>query len=199
MKLLFVFYVLTFIVVYHNNPVYADNELSSTNVKETATSKETPAKDEPPSDPTKNISEQLMKEFDEYLKKPKDYQKKVQEQCKSFPEGNLFPYIYPAMGYVNMALKYPDKKEHCVKQAQKLLDLAVESVTKQLQPPDGKLEKLSDYKAQAVYLGQLNLALGAYALVSNDKRYDALNAKLSDILHQALEKPRDANLPPIHI
>lgn len=141
-----------------------------------------------PDEVLQKIRQHLGTQFDAYLNDPKDYEQRVTRQCGIFPEGDLFSYIYPAMAYVNLALQNPKRKAHCVRQAQKLIDLAIPSVRKRFRLPDGKLENISNYQNHAVYLGQLNLALGAYGLISSDGRYDVLHKRVSDILHQALVK-----------
>lgn len=128
----------------------------------------------------------FLAEFDEHLKDPSAYAGLVARECRSFPEGDLFTFIYPAMAYVNVGLRAPAQREHCARQAVKLIDLAVAAATRRVQAPGGRLEGLRGYQNHATYLGQLNLALGAYRLVGDDRRYDALNKHLSDLLHQAL-------------
>ncbi len=132
------------------------------------------------------IRRRLVAQFDAYLTTPADYRDRVGRECHVFPEGDLFPYLYPAMAYVNLALEDPERTDHSVTQAGKLIDLAIPSVIRHVRPPGGRLERLSDYRQHAMYLGQLNLALGAYYLISDDNRYDTLHRKLSDLLHQAL-------------
>ncbi|HUU42580.1 MAG TPA: hypothetical protein VMX57_02310, partial [Planctomycetota bacterium] len=135
------------------------------------TDKDPPRKEAPETQPPAPLSpdeilgpirEQFLAEFDDYLKDPEDYRRRVERECDAFPEGDLFPYVYPAMAYVNVALKDPTRKEHCARQARKLIDLAVASVTNRVLPPDGRLDQLPDYANQATHLGHLNLALGAY-------------------------------------
>jgi hypothetical protein len=128
--------------------------------------------------------------FDRHLKDPAAYRKRAADKCAAFPEGDLFPFTFPALAYVNLALAEPDRKAHYAAQARKLVDLAIESVTKRVSPPGGKLENLPNYRTYATHLGQLNLVLGAYRLACDDTRYDRLHDKLTDLFLQALEEKK---------
>jgi len=136
------------------------------------------------------IREELLAQFDDYLKSPEDYRKRVTRECAVFPEGDLFPYVYPAMAYVNVALEDPTRQEHCARQARKLIDLAIASVTDRVHPPERRLDQLTDYRNHATHLGQLNLALGALGLISDDHRYDAIHRRVSDVLYEGLVQSR---------
>ncbi|MBN1672354.1 MAG: hypothetical protein JXR37_15040 [Kiritimatiellae bacterium] len=130
--------------------------------------------------------DRLVKAFDTQLANPDGYRTCVERECGLFPEGDLFPYIYPALAYVNVALRDPARRPHSAVQAAKLIDVAVMSAARRVRPPRGRLEELTDYKRHATYLGQLNLALGAYALIGDDGRYTALRNRLSYVLHRAM-------------
>jgi hypothetical protein len=110
------------------------------------------------------------------------------------PEGSLFPFIYPALAYVNLALAEPTKRAHAAGQLRKLIDLVIPQVARRVQAPGGTLPALSDYRRHATYLGQLNLALGAYALISSDQRYASLQRQLSDVLDRGLVAARGGPL-----
>jgi hypothetical protein len=67
-----------------------------------------------------------------------------------------------------------------------LIDLAAASVSKRVLRRGERLTDLRHYRHHATYLGQLNLSIGAYNLISDDGRYDALHERLSTILYAAL-------------
>jgi hypothetical protein len=67
-----------------------------------------------------------------------------------------------------------------------LLDLALPQVVARVQPPNGRLEELTDYRQQATYLGEYALALGAYGLIQHDPRFAELQGHLADLLYVAL-------------
>lgn len=136
----------------------------------------------------------LLADFNGYLKTSGDYKKLVEENCSLFPEGDLFPYVYPTLAYVNIALKDSSQRKNSVLQAEKLIDLAIISVVKRVRPPEGRLENLRFYQNHATYLGQLNLALGAYYLISDDERYSKLHTVLSDVLHAAIVETEGRSL-----
>jgi hypothetical protein len=130
----------------------------------------------------------LLERFDGYLKEPKAYARLALDECAQFPEGDLFPFVFPAMAYSNLALAGATDRQHARQQIAILIDLALPAVIKRLQPPENKLENLESYKRQATYLGQINLALGCYRLVGGDDRFDHIQRRISDVLYRALVK-----------
>ena len=130
----------------------------------------------------------LLERFDGYLTDPKAYARLVLDECAQFPEGDLFPFVFPAMAYSNLALAGTTDRQHARQQIAILIDLALPAVIKRLKPPQNKLEKLESYKRQATYLGQINLALGCYRLVGGDDRFDLIQRRISDVLYRALLK-----------
>ncbi len=132
------------------------------------------------------VQQRLLRQFRGYLEDPKAYSSRVQAECRMFPEGNLFPYLFPAFACANDALINPQNREPAQKQAAKFIEMAIPSVVACLKPPNGDLKNLESYGNNAVYVGQLNLALGAYRLIGGGDQFDALHRHLSDLLHQAL-------------
>lgn len=134
------------------------------------------------------IQTRLLANFEQYLKDPKSYEQTALAECRQFPEGDLFPFVFPAFAYTNLALKGTVAKAAAQKRVAALIDLALPHVVARVQPPGGKLENLKTYANHATYLGQLNTALGCYRLIGGDDRYTALHKHLSDLLHTALIK-----------
>jgi hypothetical protein len=139
------------------------------------------------------VSTQLERQFDDYLRSPQDYRAQVERSARAFPEGDLFPYIYPGLAYVNLGLQLPEKKEHAAAQVRSLIDLVIPNVASRVWA-GGPLLSLPDYRKHATYLGQLNLLLGAYRLISSDQRYLPLQRHLSDVLYQGLVANRGGPL-----
>lgn len=54
-----------------------------------------------------SIEKLLTSEFDDLLENYSAYEKKVNKECRYFPEDDLFPYVYPALGYLNLCFKNP--------------------------------------------------------------------------------------------
>jgi len=132
------------------------------------------------------IKRRLTERFNDVLSDPQDYHRKVRRECRDFPEGDLFPYTLPAIAYANLALADAKDRPNALKRMQILLDRAIVAVAGKVRPPGGKLVNLKDYGRHATYLGQLNLALGYYRLISGGGRYDAIHRRISDVLHDAL-------------
>jgi len=128
----------------------------------------------------------LAKQFDKITAKQAGYPSRVARECRRFPEGDLFPYVLPAIAYANITLADPRRRSDALERMKRLLDAAVASTIKEVKPPEGDLAKLTSYKKHGTYLGQLNMALGYYRLIGGDKRYDAINKAISDALHKAL-------------
>ena len=137
----------------------------------------------------RTIQAELLKEFDAWLGVPGRYKKLVDNECRDyFPEGDLFPYVMPAMAYTNVALRDPNRAAKAVKRVSQLIDLVLPEVVRKVRPPGRKLENLKTFNKHATYLGQLNVVLGCYRLIGGDGRYDKIHKQVSDILHQGLVK-----------
>jgi len=138
-------------------------------------------------DALKPIQAKLLKEFDGWLDDPQRYKELVETECRRyFPEGDLFPYVFPVFAYTNLAVKDPDVQPKAAKRVAQLIDLAIPEVTRRVRPPGGKLENLKRFNKHATYLGQLNVALGCYRLIGGGERYDKIHKRLSELLHKEL-------------
>jgi hypothetical protein len=133
-----------------------------------------------------SLGDRMQKSFDALLKDPKQYQAIVAKECGVFPEGQLYPYAMPALGYANLAFRDPKQQDHARRQMATLLDLALPQVAKEVQAPAGNLLQLKTYQKHATFLGTLNSALGNYELSTRDKRYSRLHDHLSKILSDAV-------------
>lgn len=89
---------------------------------------------------------------------------------------------------MNHALTHPEHAEDARRKAAALIELAIPSVIRKVAPPRGRLEDLKDYRRHAVYLGWLGLSIGAYRLIGGDNRWDAIQQRIADVLHQALDE-----------
>ncbi|HOX47145.1 MAG TPA: hypothetical protein PK668_26360 [Myxococcota bacterium] len=101
------------------------------------------------------------------------------------PRGDLFPFVFPALAYANLALREPGARAELLARIEPLLELAQQAVAARLKPPGGRLEALRSYRDEATYLGSLNLALGAYRLAGGGARFEPLHAHLSALLLRA--------------
>jgi hypothetical protein len=128
----------------------------------------------------------LLAGFEQSLKDPKAYDQSAMKECRAFPEGDLFPFIFPAYAYTNLALAGKVDRTTAQARVAALIDLALPHVVAKVRPPQGKLENLRTYGNHATYLGQLNTALGCYRLIGGDDRYAKLQQHISDLLHTAL-------------
>jgi len=146
--------------------------------------KKTPA---PPSDTyTPTVRGKLARQFDALTADPKSYRARVLKECGRFPEGDIFPYILPAIAYANMTLSDPLRRTKTLKKMSSLLAPAIENTIAKVKPPGRDLANLISYRKHATYLGQLNMALGYYRLIGGDDRYKPINKAISDALHKAL-------------
>lgn len=141
-----------------------------------------------------SIAARLRNQFDERLKDPEAYRQQALRECSAFPEGHVYPFAIPAMGYANLALGDPTQREHCAAQMRKLIDPLIASIVEAVAPPGGDLLRLDHYRDQGTRLATLNLTLACYALVSDDPRYRKLHDHVSDLLQQALAKNSGAPL-----
>ena len=132
------------------------------------------------------LESDLIDWMSELLSDPEAYRAKVRHEVYSFPEGSLFPYVFPAMTWTNLAIRDPSLRPDARDKIEILLAEIVPAVVLATGPPDSDLTKLGDYKSQAVMLGQLNLVLGCWKLVGGDDRYSAMHKRISGVLAEGL-------------
>ena len=133
-----------------------------------------------------DVRARLLSEFEKQLADPPAFRTRTLRECRMFPEGDLFPFLFAAMAYTNLAVEQPATRERAAERVAQLIDLAIPSCQARLKPPGGKLDHLASYGNNAVYTGQLNVMLGCYRLVGGDDRYGAIHRRLSDLLHAEL-------------
>ena len=128
----------------------------------------------------------LREQFDQWLEEPDAYRQRALRECSLFPEGRMYPFAIPALGYANMGLGDSKQLQHCAAQMRKLIDLLISTVIEDIRPPGGDLNRLSHYQKEGTRLSTLNLTLACYALISGDGRYDNLHDRVSLLLRRAL-------------
>src|SRR5262245_51666403 len=128
----------------------------------------------------------LREQFDQWLKEPDAYQQRALRECSAFPEGSIYPFAIPALGYANMALGDTKQRPHSAAQMRKLIDLLICTVIEDIRPPGGDLNRLPHYQKEGTRLATLNLTLACYALVCDDGRYRGLHDRVSLLLRRAL-------------
>ena len=101
----------------------------------------------------------LREQFDYWLKEPEAYRQRALRECSPFPEGRIYPFAIPALGYANMGLGDAKQRQHSAAQMQKLIDLLISTVIEDIRPPGGDLNRLAHYQKEGTRLGTLNLTL----------------------------------------
>lgn len=139
------------------------------------------------------VTTRIIKEFDTRLECPECYRDKALEECAVFPEGRIYSFAVPALGYANLALKNPKMRPHALKQMSTLIDLLIPVVVTDIEPPEGDLMQLKTYQQEATYLGTLNLVLSHYALLGGTQ-YDMLHTHISEILYHAMVESKGESL-----
>jgi len=128
----------------------------------------------------------LREQFDHSLKEPDAYRQRALRECSPFPEGRIYPFAIPALGYANMGLGDAKQRQHSAAQMQKLIDLLVFTMIEDIRPPGGDLNRLAHYQKEGTRLATLNLTLACYALICDDGRYGTLHDRVSLLLRRAL-------------
>ena len=113
------------------------------------------------------------------------YEKYVEKTCSDFPEGDLFPYTFPAMAY---SLLNRDGAKEKVRKLLKIAQLKTEGVV------DDQIVDLTWYKDHGTFLGQFNLALSVYLLRYEDKEFQQINDHLSQVLLKAFKEVQYAQI-----
>jgi hypothetical protein len=128
----------------------------------------------------------LREQFDQWLKEPDAYRQRALRECSAFPEGRIYPFAIPALGYANMGLGDAKQREHSAAQMQKLIELLTSTVIEDIRPPGGDLNRLLHYQKEGTRLATLNLTLACYALIWDEGRYGSLHDRVSLLLRRAL-------------
>ncbi|MBS3821329.1 MAG: hypothetical protein KGY81_06165, partial [Phycisphaerae bacterium] len=129
----------------------------------------------------------LLSEFNELTMDADNYRQRVRDECGSLPEGDLLPYVLPAMAYANLTIHDPQgRQDLALRRMPPLIDRAIIQTVRRVRPPHGDLVNLRTYRFHATHLGQLNMAIGAYRLIGGDGRYDDIQDAISASLHAAL-------------
>jgi len=135
---------------------------------------------------TSAVEASLVAWMEGQLADPDAYRRTVKREAYAFPEGSLFPYVFPAMTWTNLAMRDPRLRADAREKIEILIEAILPAVLLATNPPDRDLSRLRDYESQAVMLGQLNLVLGCYKHVGGDDRYGAVHRRVSQVLAQAL-------------
>ena len=72
-------------------------------------------------DTLESVTTRIVKEFDTWLECPECYRDKALEECAVFPEGRIYSFAIPALGYANLAIKNPHMKAHALEQMRTLI------------------------------------------------------------------------------
>ncbi len=137
--------------------------------------------------PALQLVNELWQRFDALTGDPVAYQKLVQAQCSQFPEGDLFPYLFPAYAYTNLAMQQPRRREEMLGKVRSMLDLAIPVVAQRVRAPGGQLTSLQDYRQHGTYICQLNVGLGAARLLG-DRDHEALHKHLTQLIRKAMDQ-----------
>ena len=141
--------------------------------------------------PIATIADRLRTDFDRRIEDPATYREQALKQCQPFPEGGLFPFVFPALGYAHLGMQDPAMADHARVRMEKLLRIAAPLVAARVKAPQGNLTRLKSYAGHAVHLGQFNLALSYYRrLGGDDNALLGMNDALSSLLLKALEQSR---------
>lgn len=128
----------------------------------------------------------LLARFTRLAADPATYERRVQVECAIFPEGDLFPFTLPAMGFASAVARGRMRPDEATRLSVPLLERAVRATVGAVDSPAGRLEALVDYRSHGVYLGQLAMALGFHRLATGDERFEPVRTHLVRLLHRAL-------------
>lgn len=129
----------------------------------------------------------LRRRFEVLLQDPEDYATRVREECAGFPEGDLFPWTFPATGFVNAALADPSRAAADRERCELLLEPAVAVTARRLGIGAGEWGRLESYRGEGTYAGQLALALSGYRRIGGTRWNDVLT-RLVEVLRDALDE-----------
>jgi hypothetical protein len=133
--------------------------------------------------PPASMGSELTADFERLLQEPDAYRTEVNAHAAAFPEGDVFPYVFPIMANTSLAAADPTRRETARQQVGALLELLIPSIESHV----GTLDGLRTYKSYATYVGQVGLALGCWRLLGGDDRYDDRHRRVIAVLVSALE------------
>jgi hypothetical protein len=128
----------------------------------------------------------LTRLFDGFLQKPADYPKRVLEECDGFPEGRVYSFILPALGYANLGFSGQLPRDAAVNRMRWMIDLSLPVIADFVQAPERDLLRLKTYARHGTFLSTLNLALATHERLGGGNRYQRLHDHLSGLLLQAV-------------
>ncbi len=111
------------------------------------------------------------------------YRTRVANDCGHFPEGDLFPYLFPALGLLALARSGRLHPAAAHAAARSLIDVGRETVIERV----GAISELRPGVNESVYLGWLAIAFGCYRAVTGDHRDDIERRHLCHVLHAEFE------------
>ncbi len=157
-----------------------------------------------------NGRKKIEEKINEKTQKKADYLENLIENVNSSrsfkqlaqynPEWQLFTLSFTAYAFTNLA--YIDSTYHT--KSIKVIDKSIENalnrknnLSRSLNQKTGEINK----NASVIYLGHLNMMLGAYKLLSNDNKYIELNKSITMYLSNEIQKSKFKNIEsyPNHI
>lgn len=126
----------------------------------------------------------LITDFTARLADGPAYARRVDRDCAIFPEGRLYPFVFPAMGLARSLSRDPERADAQRRVIATALDLAIAATQRQAGVAD--LTDLKDYARQGTWIGTLALALDAWPQAGGDDRYQALQGHCCDLLAAAI-------------
>lgn len=135
---------------------------------------------------TDGIQRRLAKQFIARALDMPSYRRRVAEECNGFPEGDLFPFAFPALAL--LADLERGKGVHGAREAASaLVEACRAAVTARL----GDVRALGPGARENVYLGWLALVLSRWEQVSGDTSHAAERRHVCAILRAELEAMTD--------
>ncbi len=111
------------------------------------------------------------------------YAARVAAECAHFPEGDLFPFVFPAIGLLTLARAGHLDNNRTRAASLAFLSQARRTVIGRL----GSLLSLRPGVRQAVYLGWLALEFALHRAVTGDPQFDEERRHLSEVMLDELE------------
>lgn len=132
----------------------------------------------------KRLHARLVRAFTRHADDPAAYLARVSKDCKRFPEGDLFPFVLPAMALCAWTGDRQVSRAATHAAADTLVGLARTRGEARL----GSLMALNRDSALAVDMGWLALAFGTLRETAGVTRFDAQRRHLCDVLRTQLDE-----------
>jgi hypothetical protein len=142
--------------------------------------------------PDGTLVSRLRHRVDEGLRADEAGRAEVAREGARLPDGTLFVRVLPALAYANLSISGAMPADEARGRVGPCVDALLAETAARVGV--GDLARLDDLRGHATWLGELAMVLGVWRRVGGDARYEAVHARVTDVLAEALRRGRGGAL-----